>query len=166
MKISVGRIISFVSVLFWCVSAQNSEEDYLKVHNAARKGVGVKPLKWDKELESYARAHLNKHVEDCKLESSDGPYGENLVRGTGFWKNLTGKEAVELWVSEKQYYDEKSNSCLGGDDGDDDKCFGYTQVVWNTTTHVGCARVRCYNGSIMVSCNYNPPGNYRDKRPY
>ncbi|MED6198444.1 hypothetical protein PIB30_066318 [Stylosanthes scabra] len=161
MKIFVGLIIIFVSVLPWCVLTQNSPADYLKAHNDARAEVGVKPLKWNTLLESYAHSHLSKHIEDCDLENSGGPYGENIVRGAGIWRKLTGKEAVDFWVSGKKNYDEKSNTCIVPD-----TCLGYTQVVWNTTIHVGCARVKCHNGSVMVSCNYDPPGNFKGQRPY
>ncbi|XP_057740868.1 pathogenesis-related protein 1A-like [Arachis stenosperma] len=159
----VWLMISLVCVLPWCLSAQNSPEDYLEAHNTARAEVGVKPLKWDGRLESYAYLHLSQKTEHCIPFQSDGPYGENTVSGvkaTGAYRKLTGVQAVGVWVAQKQYYDEKSNSCIGG------YCGHYMQVVWRDTTHVGCARVQCDNGAYMVSCNYSPPGNLRDQRPY
>ncbi|MBO4329990.1 MAG: hypothetical protein J5820_05070, partial [Rhodocyclaceae bacterium] len=34
----------------------------------------------------------------------------------------------------------------------------YTQMVWNTTTEIGCGYKVC-SGAIQMVCNYNPPGN-------
>ncbi|XP_052111475.1 basic form of pathogenesis-related protein 1-like [Arachis duranensis] len=144
-------------------NAQNSPEDYLEAHNTARAKVGVKPLKWDWRLESYAYLHLSQKTEHCIPIQSDGPYGENTVSGvkaTEAFRKLTGAQAVGVWVAQKQYYDEKSNSCIGG------YCRHYMQVVWRDTTHIGCARVQCEVGAYMVSCNYNPPGNLLNQRPY
>ncbi|MED6161228.1 hypothetical protein PIB30_118393 [Stylosanthes scabra] len=158
MKVSlVWLTISFVCLLPWYLLAQNSPKDYLKIHNAARAKVGVKSLKWSFQLEEYAQAHLTMYIRDCmlKLSPAGNPYGENIAfERVGSLKELTGAEAVRLWLVQKQYYDEKSNSCVGGD------CLSYTQVVWDTTTYIGCARVKCNNGRYMVSCNYYPPGNY------
>ncbi|KAL4274803.1 hypothetical protein AHAS_Ahas20G0043700 [Arachis hypogaea] len=145
------------------VDAQNSPEDYLEAHNTARAKVKVKPLKWDWRLESYAYLHLSQKTEHCIPIQSDGPYGENTESGvtaTGAFRKLTGAQAVGVWVAQKQYYDEKSNSCIGG------YCRHYMQVVWRDTTHIGCARVQCEVGAYMVSCNYSPPGNLLDQRPY
>ncbi|RYR35834.1 hypothetical protein HN51_030517 [Arachis hypogaea] len=75
-----------------------------------------------------------------------------VVITDGVWKNLSGIEAVQIWVAQKKYYDEQSKSCVGGN------CYNYMQVITSIATHVGCARVRCYNGSIMISCNYNLGG--------
>ncbi|XLR03005.1 hypothetical protein S83_069203 [Arachis hypogaea] len=159
----VWLIISLMCVLPWCLSAQNSPEDYLEAHNTARAKVKVKPLKWDWRLESYAYLHLSQKTEHCIPIQSDGPYGENTESGvtaTGAFRKLTGAQAVGVWVAQKQYYDEKSNSCIGG------YCRHYMQVVWRDTTHIGCARVQCEVGAYMVSCNYSPPGNLLDQRPY
>ena len=35
----------------------------------------------------------------------------------------------------------------------------YMQVVWLTTTSVGCGSELCA-GAVLFSCNYWPPGNY------
>ncbi|KAK9988777.1 hypothetical protein SO802_029016 [Lithocarpus litseifolius] len=65
-----------------------------------------------------------------------------------------------MWVAEKPKYDYNSNSCVGGE------CHHYTQVVWSNSVRLGCAKVRCNNGATIISCNYDPPGNYVNQRPY
>ncbi|KAF5448342.1 hypothetical protein F2P56_028887 [Juglans regia] len=137
--------------------AQNSNQDFLDAHNAARAEVGVPPLTWNHTLQVYAENFANKR-RDCNFENSNGPYGENMAQG---WGTFTALEAVKMWVDEKQYYDRKSNSCKGGE------CLHYTQVVWRDTKRIGCARVKCYkDGGIFMTCNYDPTGNYDGERPF
>ncbi|XP_021300256.1 basic form of pathogenesis-related protein 1-like [Herrania umbratica] len=136
---------------------QNSPQDYLRVHDAARAQVGVGPMTWDAKVAAYAQDYANKRVADCGLVHSDGPYGENLAEAS---YALTGAEAVQMWVDEKPYYNYDANICVGG------QCLHYTQVVWRNSTRLGCARVKCNSGWWFVTCNYDPPGNYVGERPY
>ncbi|CAJ1936228.1 unnamed protein product [Sphenostylis stenocarpa] len=137
--------------------AQNSPEDFLKGHNEARAEVGVKPLTWNESLVAYAQKYADSKKKDCELEHSMGPYGENLAEGYG---DFSGEDSVKLWVAEKPFYDTESKKCVK------DECLHYTQVVWNTTESVGCARSKCANGWMFVICNYYPPGNYIGLAPY
>ncbi|CAH8369080.1 unnamed protein product [Eruca vesicaria subsp. sativa] len=74
---------------------------------------------------------------------------------------MTGVDAVAMWVNEQFDYDYSSNTCASGK-----VCGHYTQVVWRTTEKLGCARVTCNNGQILVICSYDPPGNNTGERPY
>ncbi|XP_004230669.1 pathogenesis-related leaf protein 6 [Solanum lycopersicum] len=150
-------ILAFV-LPYYC-DAQNSQTDYLNTHNSARSQVGVGAITWNTTLENYAQNYANQRISDCNLVHSNGPYGENIAKGSGSF--MTGTAAVNLWVGEKPYYDYNSNSCTGGKE-----CRHYTQVVWKNSIQLGCARVQCTNGWWFVTCNYNPPGNYIGQRPY
>jgi pathogenesis-related protein 1 len=162
MAISKSNI-AFSLILFsffTATIAHNSIQEILKAHNDVRAGLGLKPLKWNLLLQAYATAYSLKRKFDCKLEHSDGPYGENL-----FWASPYGyynyTDAVNNWVSEKEYYDYESNTCQP-----DQMCGHYTQVVWANTERVGCAEVKCLNGDQFLTCNYDPPGNYIGEKPY
>ncbi|KAG2410043.1 Pathogenesis-related protein [Vigna angularis] len=146
-------IISMCSICF----AQSSPKDFLDEHNKARKEVGVKPLVWNETLVAYGQKYVDSKKKNCDFEHSMGPYGENLAQGSG---DLSGVDSVKMWVAEKAYYDEKNNECVK------EECLHYTQVVWNTTESVGCARTKCDNNWTYVICNYYPPGNYVEMRPY
>jgi len=137
--------------------AQNSQSDFVQAHNVARAKVGVGPIRWNKTIAAYAQNYANTKIGDCKLEHSEGPYGENLAEGYG---TFSGVEAVNLWVAEKPNYNNNSNKCVGGE------CLHYTQVVWRDSVHLGCARAKCNNGWMFIICSYDPPGNYYGERPY
>ncbi|KAJ1701713.1 hypothetical protein LUZ63_001492 [Rhynchospora breviuscula] len=140
--------------------AQNSPQDYMNAHNKARAAVGVGGVSWDSTVQAYAQSYANKRKGDCKLIHSGGPYGENLFWGWG--KDYSGIDAVDNWVSEKQYYNYNTNTCASGK-----VCGHYTQVVWRSTTKIGCAKVVCDNNAgIFIICSYNPPGNYPGVWPY
>lgn len=140
--------------------AQDSSADYVNAHNAARSQVGVPNVVWDETVANFARNYANQRKGDCQLIHSGGGgrYGENLAGSTG---DLSGTDAVRLWVNEKANYDHNSNTCRNGA-----VCGHYTQVVWRNTKRIGCAKVRCNNGGTFIGCNYSPPGNYAGQKPY
>lgn len=133
--------------------------DYLNAHNQARAQVGVGPIKWSDKVAAYAQNYAAQRANDCKLQLSGGPYGENIAEAS--W-NFSPTEAVKMWVDEKPFYDYGSNKCVGGHD-----CLHYTQVVWRKSVNLGCAKVQCKNNKwFFVICNYDPPGNFKGERPY
>ncbi|XP_012072762.2 LOW QUALITY PROTEIN: pathogenesis-related protein 1 [Jatropha curcas] len=144
------------------IQSQDQQQDYLDAHNQARTAVGVGPLSWDDTVAAYAQNYAStrrrQRAGDCNLVHSGGPYGENLAWSSA---ELSGTDAVKMWVDEKAYYDYDSNSCSPGQ-----MCGHYTQVVWSSSVRVGCAKVRCSNGGTFITCNYDPPGNYVGQKPY
>ncbi|KAJ6299163.1 hypothetical protein OIU76_020185 [Salix suchowensis] len=112
---------------------------------------------WDDTVAAFAQSYISGLTGSCTLVHSSGPYGENLAWGS---PDLAGTAAVEMWVAERANYDYNSNSCVGGE------CLHYTQVVRSNSVRLGCAKVTCDNGGAIISCNYDPPGNYNDERPY
>jgi len=141
-------------------TAQNSPQDFVRAHNRARRSVGVGPVTWDPDLESYAQDYASRQTGDCRdLTHSGGEYGENIFWGRG--RRYTARDAVDAWVSEKQHYNYRRNSCAPGK-----QCGHYTQVVWANSVRIGCARVKCDGGAIYIICEYSPPGNIQGQWPY
>lgn len=111
------------------------ESDILAAHNAKRDLHGVPHLKWNSDLAKYAAdyAASSFSCDNVKLIHSGGPYGENLAAGYS-----GGTSPVEAWYNEIDSYnfDKPGFSEATGH---------FTQVVWKSTSEVGCARVTCNN---------------------
>jgi hypothetical protein len=143
-------------------------------HNRWRKTVGAPPLRYSDELAASAQEwaeHL-KRSNHCKMQHSkpDGKYGENLYWMSAIeWSDgrrelqIVGpKKVVDDWGNERADYYYKNNSCAKGK-----MCGHYTQVVWKTTTTVGCAIAVCEDSQEQVwVCQYQPPGNWVGMKPY
>jgi pathogenesis-related protein 1 len=131
----------------------------LERHNYWRKEVGVSPLKWSDQLARVAQAWANQQAKkncDC-AHSPSKKFGENIYCSEGMENDP--KDVVDDWASEKEYYHPKNGKCRGGE------CGHYTQIVWKDTKEVGCGMARCGDKEIWV-CNYNPPGNFVNQKPY
>jgi len=79
---------------------------------------------------------------------------------------------VLQWFLEIENYDFENNVCIDNNQ----PCNHYTQLVWSTSTHVGCAMAHCpslvdpdnsgtYDGYYLV-CNYGPGGNVAGVKPF
>jgi pathogenesis-related protein 1 len=136
-------------------------EGFTAAHNVQRARVGVPPLLWDPALAQVSADWLD-HLalnRGCALEHDwSSPLGENLAWNSGF--DSTPCRVVEGWAAEEADYDLATNSCSGED------CGHWTQLVWSTSTHVGCAVRSCRDGAEAWMCNYDPPGNIVGLRPY
>ncbi|CDO93499.1 unnamed protein product [Kluyveromyces dobzhanskii CBS 2104] len=120
----------------------------LDEHNAKRSLHKDTPsLSWSADLASYAQNYADNYDCSGSLTHSGGQYGENLALGYG----TTG--AVDAWYNEIKDYDFSS--------GDYSSSTGhFTQVVWKSTTKVGCGIKEC--GGVWgdyIICSYDPAGN-------
>ncbi|KAK4254074.1 hypothetical protein QN277_009503 [Acacia crassicarpa] len=159
MELSSKLSVSFFFFIFVLIAnAQDSPQDYVDAHNVARSQVNVPNIDWDDTVAAYAQNYASQRKADCQLIHSNGQYGENIAWSSG---DMSGADAVKMWVDEKAYYDYDSNSCASGQE-----CGHYTQVVWKDSVRVGCAKVTCDNGGTFIGCNYDPPGNYNGQKPY
>ncbi len=169
-----------------CAAGQTGKVDAMsmvKEHNVWRAEVGVPPLRWSKKLEKRAEqwaATLEK--EGCVMRHSPAGsgVGENLYWASGkrtatrrdasgnwLWKNsrqqITAKEVVAAWGGEKKWYSHRHNSCKAPRG---QSCGHYTQMVWRTTSELGCAQAICGDQSQVWVCNYAPAGNIVGRKPY
>jgi pathogenesis-related protein 1 len=138
-------------------------------HNKWRSEVGVSGIKWSDTLAKTAQAWADKlKSKGCALKhSQSSSYGENLYRaGPITWsdgkkevQSVTPQKVVDSWGKEKQNYNYDDNRCSG-------VCGHYTQIVWKNTKEVGCGMAICNDKSQVWVCNYNPPGNFIDQKPY
>ncbi|EUC65429.1 fruiting body protein Sc7 [Rhizoctonia solani AG-3 Rhs1AP] len=125
----------------------SNQQQYLDAHNNERAKHGATALIWDDTLSASAQAWANQ----CKFEHSQA--GQNLAAGTG---NPSAATAVGWWNDESKDYD-PSNPQYSH----------WTQVVWKSTTKLGCAMKECAPGTIFDAsyvtnyfvCHYDPYGN-------
>lgn len=133
----------------------------LERHNYWRADVGVLgKLVWSEEMAELASDWARQLKENnCGFEHRpNNKFGENLFMGTtGYY---TAKDAIDAWGQEKIDYNYNKNKCKAGK-----MCGHYTQIVWESTKSVGCAKIEC-NGFDIWVCNYDPPGNWVGEKPY
>lgn len=155
----------FLSIIFVSTNLDTSklptEEEkkiLLEKHNEWRAKVNVPPLEWSDELARSAEKWAKNLNRGCRFEHSKSGNGENL------WKGTTGafpvSKVVDSWGEEVKDYNYEDNSCDPGK-----VCGHYTQVVWEDTKRVGCAKMEC-DGFTTWVCQYDPPGNWIGQKPY
>lgn len=169
MKLSVYLIVLALGLLS-CEEKSDSSADeamealtsdsaisaLLLTHNKYRSAVGVADLAWSDDLARSAQHWANALASNCDFDHSDSPYGENIWKGTS--GAFTATNVVNSWGSEIENYNYTDNACEG-------VCGHYTQIVWGSTTAIGCAMSSCDGVDIWV-CQYNPPGNFTGQKPY
>jgi uncharacterized protein YkwD len=136
----------------------------LAAHNQARAEAGVPPLVWDRELAASAAAYgptltqLGRPIHSARL-GRNCPH-ENLLQSTRGAR--TPEQMVAYWVGEKRKYVPGifPNVSRTGNWVD---VAHYTQMIWRSTTRVGCAVHSDLNYDWLI-CRYAPPGNI-DGRP-
>ncbi|WCJ18092.1 Pathogenesis-related protein 1 [Euphorbia peplus] len=149
LKFLLALIIVFLGIVLIKPShgAKDKPQDYLVPHNKARADVGLPPLTWSKELAHYAYSSAVTHKEGCELEHSTGPYAENIAGGTG--SVMTGTDATNMWVGEKEFYDHKTQTCAK-----DKECGHYTNIIASGTHQIGCAKINCAtNEGLIFQCD-------------
>lgn len=136
-----------------------SPAEVLAAHNQLRHEVGVPPLRYSHPLVQSAQAWANhlKRSRACQAEYSSGTLGENVYLTQGSGVGIT--EVIHAWGAEKTDY--RHYRCRGGQ-----TCGNYTQIVWKTTTRVGCAVTHCPSGDQLWVCHYFPAGNFEGEKPY
>jgi len=131
----------------------------LVVHNQARAEVGAPPLMWDEELAASAASYGPKlaavgHLVHSSRTERPGQ-SENLAMDLD-WRG-TPESLAGMWVDEKTLFvpgtfPEVTRSGRWEDVGH------YTQMIWASTTKVGCA-LHDERGWRYLICRYSPKGN-------
>ena len=132
----------------------------LNEHNAARRQFGVVPVTWNEELAAGAMAHAQ-YMAATGIYGHDQTPGRRKKSGENLWRGSKGVFSydvmVGVMVAEARYFrpgafpDNAVN-------GDWHSVAHYTQIVWPTTTEVGCALASSATTDYFV-CRYAPTGN-------
>ena len=138
-------------------------ERLLAAHNRARAEVGVQPLTWDRELAAGAAQYAQQMSAVGRVHAPRA--GRECVR-ENLLQSLPGQRSPEqmvgVWIAEKAHFKPGIFPDVSTA-GDWSKVGHYTQIIWPTTTHVGCA-VHSDARYDWTVCRYTPPGNQDGKR--
>jgi hypothetical protein len=150
----------------------------LSVHNCARKTVSpaanppIPEMTWNATVASTAQAWAN----GCAYGHGGlNGYGQNIYASTSSDPNFqaTLSDAAYSWADEEPYFNYAANSCSAPNPPG--TCGHYTQVVWRSSTELGCGLKYCTTDSpfgpdfpnwYFIVCDYNPPGNFNNNLPY
>jgi uncharacterized protein YkwD len=132
----------------------------LSAHNQARQDFGVGPVRWNDELAAGALAHAQ-YMAATGIYGHDRTPGRRKKAGENMWRGTRGVFAYDVMVgvmiAEARHFRPgafPANSRTGNwlD------VAHYTQIVWPTTTEVGCALASSATADYFV-CRYAPTGN-------
>ena len=135
----------------------------LTAHNEERALVGALPLEWDAKLASDAASYgpvlaTLRHLVHSPRDTRPNER-ENLAMA---WHGtLSPEQLVDMWSREKRLLEPGVFPDVSRTGNWEDVAH-YTQMVWPTTTHVGCALFAA-DWDYLI-CRYSPPGN-KDGKP-
>lgn len=137
----------------------------LSAHNEARRAVGVAPLVWDPGLVADAARYAQEMARTRRF--AHVPHDPARLEGENLWMGTRGAYAygdmVGAWVAERRYYragriPDTSSTGRFGD------VAHYTQIIWRSSTRVGCALASNASDDYLV-CRYTPVGNVFGQSP-
>ena len=132
----------------------------LQLHNRARQSFGVAPLAWSEELAGAARAYAAR-MAATGIYAHDQTPGRRKRMGENLWRGSRGLFSYEVMLG--VMIDERRDFRPGlfpavSKSGSFHDVAHYTQIVWPTTTEVGCALASNAANDFLV-CRYAPTGN-------
>ena len=136
----------------------------LAAHNRERASVGAQPLQWDSTLAEHAASYgpVLARLRTLVHSPRDGRPGERENLAMAWHGTMGPEQLVGMWSEEKRLLEPGSavfpaNSRTGRWED----TAHYTQMVWPTTTRVGCA-IYSADWDYLI-CRYSPPGNIDGK---
>ena len=132
----------------------------LDAHNRARGQFGVAPLAWSDDLARDAMGHAQ-YMARTGLYGHDQTPGRRKKSGENLWRGPRGVFSYDVMIGvmiaeAKDFrpgvFPNISRTGVWND------VAHYTQIVWPTTTSVGCALASSATSDYFV-CRYSPTGN-------
>jgi hypothetical protein len=132
----------------------------IAAHNRARREYGVGPLAWDEGLARDAAVYARTLARSGRFEH-DPQAGRRPHQGENLWVGTRSAysyaEMIGLLVDERRMYRPGRFPAVSRT-GEWSHVAHYTQIVWPTTTSVGCATASNRENDYLV-CRYLPAGN-------
>ena len=147
----------------------------LDAHNRERAEVGASPLQWDAELAAHAASYgpVLANLRQLVHSPRDSRPGERENLAMAWHGTLGPEQLVGMWSREKDLLQPGALGlgcpvklgCMtfpaASRTGRWEDIAHYTQMVWPTTTRVGCA-IFAADWDYLI-CRYSPPGNIDGK---
>lgn len=148
----------------WPAPADRGEQllraSALRLHNQARRDFGAPAIQWSDELAAGAMAHAQ-NMAATGVYGHDRTPGRRKVAGENLWRGQRGifsyDTMVRVMVEEARLF-QPGAFPANSRTGNWSDVAHYTQIVWPTTTHVGCALASSATTDYFV-CRYSPTGN-------
>lgn len=132
----------------------------LAAHNRARAEFGVPAVSWNQELAAGALAHAQ-YMAATGIYGHDQTPGRRKRSGENLWRGQRGQFSYNVMVGvmiEEARHFRPGVFPYVSRTGDWSQVAHYTQIVWPTTTEVGCALASSATTDYFV-CRYAPTGN-------
>jgi hypothetical protein len=144
---------------FSTIRFATTPERLLAAHNVERAMARVPPMRWSSGLAAQATAYARWLAATGMFQHSDrgsrGGTGENL------WMGMSGAFSIEQmvggWTSERRMFVPGTFPYVSRTRSWHDVGH-YTQMIWPTTTTVGCGIASARGNDVLV-CRYGPAGN-------
>jgi hypothetical protein len=132
----------------------------LGAHNEARGRFGVPALAWSDQLAAEAQGHAS-HMAQTGIYGHDQTQGRRKKQGENLWRGQRGvfsyDTMVGVMVEEARDFQPGVFPNVSRT-GDWSQVAHFTQIIWPTTTEVGCALASSATTDYFV-CRYAPTGN-------
>jgi hypothetical protein len=136
----------------------------IAAHNAERMVMRVPLMAWDPALATGAATYARQLAYSGTFAHSDRSarrgIGENLWMGTS--RAFSLEQMVGTWISERQWFRQGIFPNVSRSGGWA-RVGHYSQIIWPTTTRVGCGLANGRGRDVLV-CRYAPAGNIDGRR--
>jgi len=134
----------------------------LVAHNRERALVGAPPLQWDADLAAHAASYGPVLASLRRLIHSprEGRPGERENLAMAYHGTVSPEQLIAMWSDEKTLLQPGLFPAVSRTGKWEDVAH-YTQMVWPTTSRVGCA-IFAADWDYLI-CRYSPPGNIDGK---
>lgn len=133
----------------------------LRAHNEERAVYGLPPLAWSADLAATAMRSATALIATDDPLSAHRRRGVVRTYGENLWLGSRGAydyaHMVSRWLDERRLY---ANGALPhiSSSGNWTDAGHYSQIIWRTTTRIGCAIASNDTLDVLI-CQYDPPGN-------